>query len=118
MRRAAILTGLVFLVAGCQTASVPASVDGSLGPTVQVAATACAPAVFGMLIANGPSVAPQPVGSPLVGSVPIPAAMQGRLGAYGDSQDVVLAPLGWTCSAQEGDSNTLSVAPTSGEGFI
>ena len=74
-------------------ASVP-TVSSIYGSTVQIGVSSCTTENFGTSVGS-----PDPVGTPARDSVSIPVSVQGRLGAYGDSRDLLLAPIGWACGA-------------------
>ena len=105
MRRSALVT-IALLVAACQANSPQSpTISGATGSrpssgaasTSDISVSACHPGFFGQ--GNPAAATPAPVGSPSPATAAIPASLQGRLGAFGDSQGVVLAPVGWTCWA-------------------
>ena len=107
---------VVALVAACQSAGHSASTQGADAPTVQVSVSSCTATIFGVHVG---AVTPVPLGTPPDALVSIPSSLRGRLGAYGDSRQLVLAPNGWTCRAQDYDRGTiLEVASPDGTEFI
>ncbi len=79
--------------------------------TVAVAVSICHPQLFGV---RPDTVTPAPVGTPPVGSALIPVSLQGRLGAYGTSRDVLLAPVGWACGGQDAANGIVEVTSPDG----
>jgi hypothetical protein len=84
-------------------------------PTVPVSVSSCQPELFGMY---PDTVTPAPVGTPSLPSALIPSSLQGRLGAFGTSRDLLLAPIGWTCGAQDAAKGILEVTSPDGSEHI
>lgn len=107
---------VALVVAACQGGAQSSPPPGTNGPTVQVSVSSCTATIFGAHIG---AATPVPLGTPPDALVSIPSSLQGRLGAYGDSRELVLAPNGWTCRAQDSDPGTiLEVASPDGTEFI
>lgn len=114
--REAVGLVMVLVVAACQGGAQSSPPAGTNGPTVQVSVSSCTATIFGAHIG---AATPVPLGTPPDALVSIPSSLQGRLGAYGDSRELVLAPNGWTCRAQDSDPGTiLEVASPDGTEFI
>lgn len=114
--REAVGLVMVLVVAACQGGAQSSPPAGTNGPTVQVSVSSCTATIFGAHIG---AATPVPLGTPADALVSIPSSLQGRLGAYGDSRELVLAPNGWTCRAQDSDPGTiLEVASPDGTEFI
>lgn len=134
MRIAAPLL-VAFLVAACQTPATPSS-SPAVGSPITVVSPTPAPLTTpapelsptptfepSPTLADGPVAVRMPVTAcatttgtdetppspPADVEVTIAASLAGRLAAFGDGYDLVLAPAGWTCEAQIGADGSTSI---------